>query len=238
LPLPALEQRAGKAELGCDADRHVVLVPRRDHPLHPRPRGLPVGGMDPVEAQPGALLHLPFQLVGLADHRGGGDAEAGLARRAGQAGAGRQGGVIAGVPAGCAHAHHRAEGVGQVVGQLAAAARAGEAGEEGARKGTGVQAARLRVAERVLGEGGRGGSAEQRVGVGEGGVEPEQDGEGRTPPVGRRNGLAVEDGPLDPSGGGRDVRIRHPILALGAKFSGIEPIEQLTEEIGVVLLHT
>ena len=97
--------------------------------------------MDPVEAQPGALLHLPFQLVGLADHRGGGDAQAGFALRPGQAGTGRQGGVIAGVPVGRADAHHRAEGVGQVVGQLAAAARAGEAGEQGAGNGAGVEAA-------------------------------------------------------------------------------------------------
>ena len=49
--LPALQQRAGQAELGCDADRYVLLIPRRDHLLHARPCGLTVGGMDPVEAQ-------------------------------------------------------------------------------------------------------------------------------------------------------------------------------------------
>ena len=82
--LPALEQRAGQAELGCKAERHVVLIPGGDHLFHPRRDRLAIGGMDAVEAHPGALLLLPFELVGLADHRGGGYAEAGFALRPGE----------------------------------------------------------------------------------------------------------------------------------------------------------
>ena len=62
-----------------------------------------------------------------------------------------QGRVIAGVPVGLPYAHHRAERVGQVVGQLAPATGAGEAGEQRARAGARVEAAALRIAERVLG---------------------------------------------------------------------------------------
>ena len=74
--------------------------------------------------------------------------------------------------------------------------------------------------------------------MGEGGVEAEQDGEGLTPAVGRRDGLTVEGRLLDRGGGGRDLRIRHPGLALGVELGGVEPVEQLAEEIGVVLAHT
>ena len=146
--------------------------------------------------------------------------------------------MLAGVPAGCIDAHHGAEGVGQVVGQLAAAARAGEAREEGAGNGARVEAARLHVAQRVLGQGRRSRTAEQGVGVGESGVEAEQDGEGQAPAVGRRHGLTVEGRPLDPGGDRRDLRIDHPRLALGEKLSAVEPVEQLAEEIGVVVAHT
>ena len=59
-----------------------------------------------------------------------------------------------------------------------------------------------------------------------------------TPAVGRRNGLTVEGRLLDSSGGGRDLRIPHPGLALGVELGGVEPIEQLAEEIGVFLAHT
>ena len=59
-----------------------------------------------------------------------------------------------------------------------------------------------------------------------------------TPAVGRRNGLTVEGRLLDLSGGGRNLRIRHPRLARGVELGGVEPIEQLAEEIGVVLAHT
>ena len=233
-----LEQGTRQAQLGREADRRVLRVPRGDHVLDPRARGLPISRMDPVEAQAGALLHLPFQLVGLADHRGGADAKAGFALRPAQARADRQGDVIAGVPAGCADPHDGAEGVGEVVGQLAAAARAGEAGKEGAGNGARVEAARLGVAERVLGEGRRRGPAEQRVGVGEGGVEPEQDGEGLARAVRRRDRLAGDGRLLDLGGGGRDLGIRHPGLALGAEPGEVEPVEQLAEAVGVVLAHT
>ena len=74
--------------------------------------------------------------------------------------------------------------------------------------------------------------------MGEGGVEAEQDGEGLTPTVGRRNGLTVESRLLDPGGGGRDLRIHHPGLALGVELSGVELVEQRTEQVGVVLAHT
>jgi hypothetical protein len=74
--------------------------------------------------------------------------------------------------------------------------------------------------------------------VGKGGVEAEQDGEGLTPALRRPDGLTVEGRLLDPSGGGRDLRISHPGLALGVEFSGVEAIEQLAEEIGVFLGHT
>ena len=83
---------------------------------------------------------------------------------------------------------------------MAAAARPGEAGQQGAGKGSGVEAARLRVAERVLEEGGRGGCAQQRVGVCEGRVEAEQGGEGLTPAVGCPDGLTAEGCLLDSSG--------------------------------------
>jgi len=58
------------------------------------------------------------------------------------------------------------------------------------------------------------------------------------PAVGRRNGLTVEGRLLDRSGGCRDLRIPHPGLALGVELSGIEPVEQLAEEIGIVPAHT
>jgi hypothetical protein len=122
----------------------------------------------------------------------------------------------------------------QVVRQLAAAARAGEAGEKGAGNGAGVEAARLGVAERVLGQGGRGGSAEQRVGVGEGGVQAKQDGEVSCV----RHRLAGEHGLLDRGGGGCDRRVGHPCLALVVEPFDIEPVEPLAEEVGVVLRHT
>jgi len=146
--------------------------------------------------------------------------------------------MIAGLPSRSVDPYHSAERVGEVGGQLAAAAGAGEAGKEGAGAGTGVEAARLRVAERVLGEGGRGGCAVERAGVGERDVEPQQDGEGLTPAGGRRNGLTVADSLLDRGGDAGNLRIRHPGLALGVELSGVEPIEQLAEEIGVSLGHT
>ncbi len=74
--------------------------------------------------------------------------------------------------------------------------------------------------------------------MGEGGVEAEQDGDGPTSAVGRRDGLTVEGRLLDLGGGGRDLRVPHPGLALGVELSGVEPIEQLAEEIGVVLVHS
>ena len=84
-----------------------------------------------------------------------------------------------------------------------------------------------------------GGAAAPNSGlVAKGGVEPQQDGEGLTPAVGRRNGPTVEGRLLDPSDGGRNLRIPQPGLALGAEFGGVEPIEQLADEIGVVFAHT
>ena len=74
--------------------------------------------------------------------------------------------------------------------------------------------------------------------MGEGGVEAEQDGEDLPPAVGRRDGLTVEGRLLDRSGGGRDRRVRHPRLAVGVELGGVEPVEQLAEEIGIVLAHT
>ena len=74
--------------------------------------------------------------------------------------------------------------------------------------------------------------------MGERGVEAEQDGEGPTLAVGRRNGLTFEGRLLDPGGDGRDLRIPHPGLALGMELGGVEPIEQLAEEICVFLAHT
>ena len=135
-------------------------------------------------------------------------------------------------------AYDRAEGVGQVVGQLAAATRAGEAGQKGAGKSARVEAARFRVAERVFGEGGRSGFAGHGVGVGEGGIEAEQDGEDPAPAGGGRYGPAVEGGLLDLSGDGRNPCVPHPCLAGGVELGGLEPIEQVAEEVGVVLAHT
>jgi hypothetical protein len=91
--------------------------------------------------------------------------------------------VLAGLPRRRADPHDGAEGVGQVVGELAAPAGAGEPGEERAGDGAGVEAAGLRVPERVLAEGRRGGGAERGVRVGERRVEPEEGREGsRAPP--------------------------------------------------------
>ncbi len=197
--LPALEERAGQAELGRDADSDVVLVPRRDHLVHPRRERLAIGGVDAVEAHPGALLDLPFELVGLADHRGGGYAEAGFALGAGEARARRQGDLVASAPVGRADADHRGECIGHVVRQLAAPARADEAGQERPGNGAGVEPARLRVAERVLGEGRRGGRAQQGVGVREGGVEAEQGGERLAPSLRHHHRLPLERRLLDPA---------------------------------------
>jgi hypothetical protein len=74
--------------------------------------------------------------------------------------------------------------------------------------------------------------------VGEGGIESGQDREGLPPAVGRRDGLAGERRLLDRCGGGRDLRIHQPRLAVGVELRGVEPIEQLAEEVGVVLAHT
>jgi hypothetical protein len=74
--------------------------------------------------------------------------------------------------------------------------------------------------------------------VGTRGIEAEQDGEGFTRAVGPDNRSPVKSRLLDLDSGGRDSRIRHPGLTLGVDLSGIEPIEQLAEEIGLVLAHT
>jgi hypothetical protein len=83
--------------------------------------------MDAVEAQPAALVNFPVELVGLPDHRRRGYPQPGLAVRARQAGVGREGAVVAGRPLAWTDAHHGPERVGEVVGQLTAAAGAREA---------------------------------------------------------------------------------------------------------------
>ncbi len=72
----------------------------------------------------------------------------------------------------------------------------------------------------------------------ESGVEAEQDGKGLTPGRGRRHGLPVKRRLLDGCGSRGDLRIPHPPPAVGMEVLGVEPIEQLTKEIGVVSAHT
>ena len=74
--------------------------------------------------------------------------------------------------------------------------------------------------------------------MGKGGVEAEQHGERLTPALGRPDGVTVEGRLLDPGGGGRDLLVSHPGLALGVEFGSVEPIEQLAEEVGVFFGHT
>ena len=81
------------------------------------------------------------------------------------------------------------------------------------------------------------GPPRQRVGVGERGVEAEQAGEGGA----RRRayaGLTIERGLLDLGGRrGLQLPIGSQRLAFGVELGGVEPVEQLAEEIGVVLTH-
>ena len=72
----------------------------------------------------------------------------------------------------------------------------------------------------------------------EGGVEAEQDGEGLTPSLRRCHELFVEGRSLDLCGNRGDLRIPNPAPALGVEFPGVEPIEQLAKEIGVICGHT
>ena len=199
---------------------------------------LVIGGMDAVEAHPGALLCLPFELVGFANHRRSRYVETGFALGPGQAGASRKRGVGAGIPVGCADAHNGAEGLSRVDGQLAAAPGASKPGEQGAGKRSGVKATGLRIAERVLGQGARGDSAGQRVRMGESCIEAEQGGEGLPSIPGSRDGPAGQGRLLDRGGVGHDLRVPHPGLPLGAKPGRVEPIEELAEKVGVVLAHT
>jgi hypothetical protein len=74
--------------------------------------------------------------------------------------------------------------------------------------------------------------------VAEGAVEAEDGGERSTSARGDRNALTVESCLLDLGGGDRNVRVHQPVLARGVELPGIEPIEQLAEEVGVVLTHT
>jgi hypothetical protein len=70
---------------------------------------------------------------------------------------------------------------------------------------------------------------------GRGCVEAEQRGESLTRALGCRDGLAVEGRLLDLSRHRLDHRIPDPSLALGVELGGLEPIEQLAEEIRVIL---
>ena len=141
--------------------------------------------------------------------------------------------VIAGVPVGLPYAHHRAERVGQVLGQLAPATGAGEAGEQCARSVARVEAAALRIAEGVLAEGGRRRAAKKRIGPGQRGVEAEQAGEG----VPDFYPLTHERGRFHLRRRGLQLPIEEPALAVCMKIGGVDPVEQLAEEIGVALTH-
>ena len=146
----------------------------------------------------------------------------------------RQRCAVADTPVRGADANHVPKGFGEAVRHLAAATGTGEAGQQGAGQRTRVEAAGLRVAERVLGQGRRRGLAEQRVRVRERGVEPEQGGEPLAAVRRLRDVRTAEDRRLDRVRRCRNPRIGHPGLALSLELGGIEPLEELTEAVGVV----